>query len=407
MFQWLAGADQNILDQCSNSEKNKITGFGTLVLIPAIVGLFSMTYAVSTVTDNKILYIIGGLIWFFIILFIDKFIVATLYKTKLENKSNFISASIARYAFAIIVGIAVSHPMVLLWFNDGINEAIIKEKRFELGNADSTFEIKRLQVNKKLDSLKSDIGCLRNLLFYEQSGTKAETPCGPSSGIAGNSRRCVEIKSEMTKLESAILLEQQNVDKLVADLKEQRNNDKLSIEKNKSFDYLARVKKLSELQNDKDSGSHIWWVTVFMILFFVFIDILPITMKISTPYGEYEAIRDSITHKAIAMKDAENNVITSFANTAYSANLRAKLNHESNASEIKDIFEVTNNTITNIEIEHKKFDKLADNILKDIDQTKNPDLKSDYNNYFISVRNLFNEAYKTSHRKLIEYLKSL
>ncbi len=71
IFQWLAGADQTILDQVSPSERNKITGFGTLVLIPAIVGLFSMTYALSTVTNSTPLFVTGGIVWFFIILFID------------------------------------------------------------------------------------------------------------------------------------------------------------------------------------------------------------------------------------------------------------------------------------------------------------------------------------------------
>ena len=64
LFHWLAGADKNILNKCSNSEKTKIAGFGTLVLIPAIVGLFSMTYAISTITSIKSLYFLGVLFGF-------------------------------------------------------------------------------------------------------------------------------------------------------------------------------------------------------------------------------------------------------------------------------------------------------------------------------------------------------
>lgn len=410
VFQWLAGADQNILDQCSNSEKNKITGFGTLVLIPAIVGLFSMTYAISTITNNVFLYASGGIIWFFIILFIDKFIVATLYKSKLESKSNFIAASIARYAFALIVGIAVSHPMVLLWFNEGITEQIVKEKRFELKEADKTFETDRKSVSSKLDSLVSLKECKEKLKTAEQSGHKVELPCGFSSGIpnvSGNFHRTKEIQLQINDLDKQIEIERKSVNLLISDLKNQRNNDKLSIEKSKSFDYLARVKKLSQMQQDEETGSHIWWVSFFMILFFVFIDILPITMKVATPYGEYEAIKDSITYKTLTMKDAENKVISSFATTSYTTNLKAKLDHESKSSEISDIFNFSNKTVTTIENERKVYDKTANEILDEIDKTTDKDLKKDYQDYFLSVRNIFNESYKKSHDKFLSYLKSL
>lgn len=403
IFQWLAGADQSILDQVSHSEKNKITGFGTLVLIPAIVGLFSMTYALSTITKNMPLYITGGVVWFFIILFIDKFIVSTLYKTKLENKTNFLAATLVRYLFAGVVGIAVAHPMVLLWFNEGITEAIVKEKRNELSAIDSIFEAKRLNVSLKLDSLVSLKNCKASLLTFEQSGFKKELPCGASSGIPGNSRRTAEIALQIGELNNQITKEDSLVNSLVTDIKKQRDDDKLSTANNKSFDYLSRVKMLSQLQADKINGGHIWWVALFIILFFVFVDILPITMKVATPYGEYEAIRDSVVHKTITFRETEKGVVTEHASGAYSEGLRAQLNHESKAKELKDLYELTNNTALHLENERKKFDKIATNVANSIDTTKDEDLKSDYKNYFASIRNVFNETFKKTHERLLNY----
>jgi len=403
IFQWLAGADQSILDQVSHSEKNKITGFGTLVLIPAVVGFFSMTYALSTVTSNMPLYITGGIIWFFIILFIDKFIISTLYKTKLENKTNFLAATLVRYLFALIVGIAVAHPMVLLWFNEGITEAIVKEKRNELSAIDSTFEAKRLNVNLKLDSLVSLKNCKASLLTFEQSGFKKELPCGASSGIPGNSRRTAEIGVQIGELNQQIILEDSLVKSLVADMKRQRDEDKLSTANNKSFDYLSRVKMLSQLQADKTNGDHIWWVAMFIILFFVFVDILPITMKVATPYGEYEAIRDSLVHKTIVFRQKENEVVTEYAGSTYSENLRDQRKHESKAKEIKDLHELTNSTAMQIENGRKKFDKIATDVAESIATTKDEELKSDYQNYFASIRNVFSETFKKTHEKLLAY----
>ncbi|MFA7272676.1 MAG: DUF4407 domain-containing protein [Crocinitomicaceae bacterium] len=406
IFQWLAGADQSVLNQVSHAERNKISGFGTLVLIPAIVGLFSMTYALSTITDNTPLFVTGGIVWFFVILFIDKFIVSTLYKTRLENKTNFLAATMVRYLFALIVGIAVAHPMVLLWFNEGITEAIVQEKRNELSAIDSTFEAKRLTVSIKLDSLVSLKNCKASLLTYEQSGFKKELPCGASSGIPGNSRRTAEIGTQINELGAQIVLEKILVDSLVSDLKKQRNEDKLSTSNNKSFDYLSRVKMLSQLQADEVNGGHIWWVAFFIMLFFIFVDILPITMKVATPYGEYEAIRDSVIHKTLTFRQTENEVVTEHANGAYSDSLRAQLQHESKAKELKDLYELTNQTALNIENERKKFDKVAANISVNIENTKDEDLKKDYKNYFSSVRNVFNEVYTKTHERLLNYFKA-
>jgi Domain of unknown function (DUF4407) len=44
-FIWCAGSDKTLLSQCTTSERTKHIGFGSLVLIPAILGFISMTYA--------------------------------------------------------------------------------------------------------------------------------------------------------------------------------------------------------------------------------------------------------------------------------------------------------------------------------------------------------------------------
>jgi hypothetical protein len=47
-FVWSAGSDREILDRTGRSEHIKHAGYGGLVLVPAVLGLFSMMYAVST-----------------------------------------------------------------------------------------------------------------------------------------------------------------------------------------------------------------------------------------------------------------------------------------------------------------------------------------------------------------------
>src|SRR5438093_12791330 len=66
--------------------------------------------------------------------------------------------------------------------------------------------------------------------------------------------------------------------------------DMQDMEAKYSEDYLARVDALTAIEQGKP---HIRTVRQFIVIFFVFIDILPIMMKVMTPMGEYEQLRDT------------------------------------------------------------------------------------------------------------------
>ena len=109
-----AGSDKDLLDQCPKSEHIKHSGFGALVLVPAVLALFSMTYAISTFVDNRYLYVIAGITWCCIVFIFDRFVVSTFRKkdTIYQDAKSF--AFISRLIFSIFVGIVVAHPLVLL-----------------------------------------------------------------------------------------------------------------------------------------------------------------------------------------------------------------------------------------------------------------------------------------------------
>jgi len=72
---WAGGYDQKTVNQCSSSEIHRMTIFGTMIFIPAFVGMFSFGYAFYLISGNQLIAIIAGLIWSVIILFIDRAIV--------------------------------------------------------------------------------------------------------------------------------------------------------------------------------------------------------------------------------------------------------------------------------------------------------------------------------------------
>src|SRR4051812_35530881 len=112
-FVWLSGADPALIARSGDlerSERTRFGGVGSLVLIPATLGFAGMSYAVSTVSSDPIIYFGVGGAWAFAVAAIDRYLVSTLYKSRLKNRSQ-ILAVIARLMFAVLVGLAVSHPL--------------------------------------------------------------------------------------------------------------------------------------------------------------------------------------------------------------------------------------------------------------------------------------------------------
>src|ERR1039457_3428407 len=179
---WLSGADEKILSQCTRlprSERRKFAGFGTTVLIPAILGLFSMGYAVSTFSKDPRIYIGAGALWFFIVLAIDRFLCATLYKSVVSRQWGYWMAFLFRLAVAGFIGLAVSHPLVLFLFDGTIKQQLADTRRAQVES-----RLKQVQQLKEdaqkgpdADELKKKTeyrACLERVLEAEQAGVFGE-----------------------------------------------------------------------------------------------------------------------------------------------------------------------------------------------------------------------------------------
>lgn len=406
-FQWLAGADKDILDKCSKDARVKMTGYGTLVLIPAIIGLFSMSYAISTITDSGFVYIGCGIIWFLIVAAVDRFVVATLHKSTLHKKGNYSLALASRILFAIVVGVAVSHPIVMFWFNNGINEKITTEKMNEINKVDSLYSVQINNARVSLEDLISRRDCYVTLKTAEQSGHKVSLPCGFSSGILGSSKRTENLQNVIADLNAEIESEDEVYENARDDLVKQRDAEKSILINSKSYDYLSRVRKLSELEKDPISGDHVFWVKNFIILFFIFLDILPITMKAATPYGDYEAERDKMLFAKIEKIKIEKEMISTFGKTADLNDAKLNVQHKQKMNELNEITRSANEFIKSQEKQRNFYDEDFSKQLNNLNKIKNTDLKNDRAHLVNEDRKIFKRASEISQRKFLEYLKSL
>ena len=336
-FFWLSGADKDILRRCTNmgqSEKIKLCGLGALVLIPATLGLFSMAYAISTVAPSPFVYVPAGIIWFSIILVIDRYLISTTSKTKLTSRGDHTSL-IARYVFAIFVGVAIAHPFVLLWFNSSTVQQIEQNRRdaiterVQQGNNDRaviTGAVPTTETASLLAQRQKQVdyqNCLTTLQQYEQSAAPPiSLPCGATTGIPTCAQKCLDITPRITQASKdiAVLDEQisqaRKMEQASADEQARQLNNVDTIQAadikniNGSFstDYLARVEALSQIAK---THHEVYYVSLFIILLFILVDVLPITMKYATPMGEYEEVRESLLLERRTLEQARRNIIAS------------------------------------------------------------------------------------------------
>ncbi|MFB9238109.1 DUF4407 domain-containing protein [Plantactinospora siamensis] len=333
-FIWLSGADPTILKDCtslSNTEKIRFAGLGSLILVPAVLGTFSMAYAVSTLTRHAALYVLAGICWGVIVLLIDRYLISTLHKSTVPGAGGRTVPVVARLVFAVLVGIAVAHPLVLLWFDDSLVQTIDENRRSKVeerrAKADADVAAVPVPVAsaKPLEDARiarvTRLDCLSQLKTYEQSNVRKQLPCGISSGEENCGPRCRDIQrkfdqvdGEIKALDGRISLakgEDQKTrkayDDRVRDIRDQAAHDVADINARHSTDYLARVAALDQL---KRGSGHVLTVEWFMICFFVFVDVLPMTMKITTPVGAYEHVRDTRLLQVVATERARQAAIS-------------------------------------------------------------------------------------------------
>ena len=127
-----AGSDEDILANAPFGTY-KTCRLWRLVLVPATLGLFSMTYAISTFVESPYLYIMAGITWAGIIFIFDRFIISTFRKKESIAKDAASVTFISRIIFSAFVGIAVAHPLVLLYFHQSIDVNMDEVARCESG----------------------------------------------------------------------------------------------------------------------------------------------------------------------------------------------------------------------------------------------------------------------------------
>jgi hypothetical protein len=336
-FLWLAGADRTALDNCGerrDAEASKLVALGALVLIPAVLGVASMAFAISTVAPSPFVWFPAGLIWGAMVLAIDRFLVTTAASPGTAGQQRSKLPIISRYVFAIFVGIAVAHPFTMLWFNESLSQQLSANRQTAIAERLQEGDAQRAVVNASAIPNTSAVlvadrakqveykNCLTSLQQFEQSNAgQVSLDCGATTGVPTCAQRCLDISPRIEaagrdiealdgRIAEAQRLETEDAQRrqpLLAAIDEQQSTDIARIDDGYSEDYLARVRALSQIE---DREPEVLVISTFILLFFVLVDVLPVTMKMTARSTTYEDVRDTSLLRAAAFEHAYREKLT-------------------------------------------------------------------------------------------------
>lgn len=154
-FFWLAGAGTETLERCPNWEQRKYVAFGATVLVPCAFAFIACAYALSTLTDKPgVIFPVAG-VWSFIILTIDRALLAG-YRPYMSIFRKMAQFSL-RIVVAVLMGITIAHPLVLLLFRDTISTVVEKERSAEIEVVRGTFATEKEKVRGQIVTLEAGL----------------------------------------------------------------------------------------------------------------------------------------------------------------------------------------------------------------------------------------------------------
>ena len=285
-----SGADQNLLQGCSEGEKTKYVGIGATVFFTAIMAFIASSYALFTVFDSIYPALLFGLVWGLLIFNLDRFIVSTIRKRD-GFGSEFLQAT-PRIILAVIIAIVISKPLEIKIFEKEINTVLLTEKNaMALKNKKeiATYFKSDLDKNKsEISSLKSEItnkekevNTLYETYITEAEGTKGTMKLGKGPVFKEKIAKHDLAKKELDTLQknnlAKIAVLEKSSKTIQSDLDKKVSETQPIID---GFDGLmARINALNKLP---------WLPSFFIMLLFLAIETSPIIAKLLSPKGEYD-----------------------------------------------------------------------------------------------------------------------
>ncbi|MCF2500423.1 DUF4407 domain-containing protein [Dyadobacter chenhuakuii] len=326
-FLWpCAGADRYLLEKATYTDQVKYMCLGGIVLATGVLAGLAGGYAFYTIfapktsdvldktktlventdyvgadTMTTLLAIGFGIAWGLMIFNIDRFIVTSTGKGDGTEKITWdeFKSAIPRIIMGMIIAITISKPVEIRMFKTEIDLEIKmeqdKKKEEGIDQAKKNYAKKREEINQQTIATTKKIDQLDSLINYLTIEIKKEVR-GEQSSVPGEGARAKAIQSQKTQLqdEKNRLLRSSEYTSAIAEenrLRAEYTKDIADAEKKAATldGLLIRIKKAHEI-----AGT---WITLFITLLFMAIELTPIFFKLmltKTPYDYLSENRDEL-----------------------------------------------------------------------------------------------------------------
>jgi hypothetical protein len=331
-----AGADRYLLERSTYSDQIKYFCLGGIVIATGVMAGLAGGYAIYTIFEPKdgialngmltaedvangkaakdfihmptfYLSVVFGTIWGIIIYNIDRFIVTSTGKgdgteaiTRQEIKS-----ALPRIVMGLIIALTISKPVEIRMFKNEIDREITKAQKQYKENLDSTTRAsseKKLkltrkeyfELNEKFEKRRADLSSQRNKLELEAEGLS-------TNGIPGRGPAWRDKNSNLEKMEAEFEIEAPKInqklselEKTIKDVEHARDSEYMLNKKEaESMDGLLLRLKLAH----QTAG---FWISLFITLLFVVIELTPIFFKMMLIKGPYDYMDENTKELARA-----------------------------------------------------------------------------------------------------------
>ena len=133
--------------------------FGATVLVPSAFAFIASAYAISTLTDDWRVAFGVALVWAFIILTVDRALLAT-YRAY-QSWTRKLAQFALRMVVAALMGITISHPLTLLLFRDTVASVIEEDRQKEIEAVRASSLEQKKQVEAKVAGVEKEIAAQR------------------------------------------------------------------------------------------------------------------------------------------------------------------------------------------------------------------------------------------------------
>lgn len=334
----MAAADPSLMKDCG-PDKFRYTVIGYTVMATWLFATLAWGYFFSTLFDDILIILPAALFFGFIILTIDRGLIAGLNSNGGKNK--WLSLSL-RLLLALTIGFFISQPVVLMLFEKDIDAhlPVVKEKKITAytkqvrdENAvvlqQAKAEIDRIRNEQKVK--EQEILDLKNAYIRETDGTGGSGKIGEYT--IARVKKMAYLKAEedliawkrsvQPALDSALVKE-----KITEATIQQRIAE---FDKGLTDGFLTRIETLDDLMLVHPPVKYRYRLVIMLIMM---IELMPLLTKLMMPSGLYEEkVQDAVQQKKLrwqteraAIKEVE----AAFYETALSTDkqLQADVMHE-------------------------------------------------------------------------------